>query len=270
MSVELLQTLSLVSYVVAGIIALIAVALFFLLDIKKVIGDVTGSTERKAINSIRQQNATSGERLYKPTPENAAKGRFTDEIAPRGESLPKTENRQPFAEENYRTTALTTASEGTSVLDPALNETTVLSGTAASNETTVLSGTAASNETTVLSGTAASNETTVLSGTAASNETTVLSGAVASNETTVLSGTAVPNETTVLSGAAPSDETAILNEPAAVTEVLDPDTLMGETAVLSTTNDIAYPNPAATNGPNPSDFKLEVEVGFADTSEIIE
>ena len=49
MSIETLQTASTISYIAAGILLLVAVALFFLLDIKKVIGDLTGITAKRAI-----------------------------------------------------------------------------------------------------------------------------------------------------------------------------------------------------------------------------
>ena len=83
MSVELLQTLSLTSYIIAGVLLLMSVALFFLLDIRKVIGDVTGSTARKAINSIREQNEASGNKAYKPSPVNAARASGRHHGAPR-------------------------------------------------------------------------------------------------------------------------------------------------------------------------------------------
>ena len=52
MTVETLQMLSTVAYVLAGVFLLAAIAIFFLLDIRSVIGDVTGATARKAIRHI--------------------------------------------------------------------------------------------------------------------------------------------------------------------------------------------------------------------------
>lgn len=72
MTVETLQMLSTVAYVLAGIFLLAAIAIFFLLDIRSVIGDVTGATARKAIRDIRAQNEASGNKAYKPSPVNAA------------------------------------------------------------------------------------------------------------------------------------------------------------------------------------------------------
>ena len=83
-SVELLHTLSFVSYILGIIMVLLAVALFFLFRIPKVIGDVSGSTARKMIENIRQQNEQSGDKAYKPSPINQARGRVTDKISPSG------------------------------------------------------------------------------------------------------------------------------------------------------------------------------------------
>ena len=84
MTVELLKTLSLVSFILAGVLFLVAVALFFLLGVPRLVGDITGSTARKAIENIRQQNEQSGDKAYKPSPVNAARGKITDKISPSG------------------------------------------------------------------------------------------------------------------------------------------------------------------------------------------
>ena len=147
MSVEQLQTLSLVSYIIAGVLVLVAIALFFLLDIKKVIGDVTGATARKAINTIREQNEASGDKAYKPSPVNAARGKLTDKISPSGRLQPQTAGigGSPGTEK-FDTTKLMPPIEETTVLDNAVSDTTVLS-----EETTVLEQNANSGQTTVLS-----------------------------------------------------------------------------------------------------------------------
>lgn len=141
MTVELLQTLSLVAYIAAGVLFLVAVALFFLLDVPKLYGDVSGRTAKKAIEAIRQQNESTGNKAYKPSAVNAERGKLTDKITQSGRlqsqtaGLPVSVGTEKFA---------------TSTLAPQSNETTVLEG--ASNETTVLTGTlpAESGETTLL------------------------------------------------------------------------------------------------------------------------
>lgn len=89
MTVETLQMLSTVAYVLAGIFLLAAIAIFFLLDIRSVIGDVTGATARKAIRDIRAQNEASGNKAYKPSPVNAARGKLTAKISPSGRLEPQ-------------------------------------------------------------------------------------------------------------------------------------------------------------------------------------
>lgn len=62
MSVELLQTVSMALYIVAGIFFVISVVLFFFLQIPQVVGNLTGRSARKGIENIRRENA-SGENV---------------------------------------------------------------------------------------------------------------------------------------------------------------------------------------------------------------
>lgn len=57
MSIDVLQTYSIGFWVAAGIFFLTAVALFFLMDIPKLYGEISGRTARKAIEQIRKHNA---------------------------------------------------------------------------------------------------------------------------------------------------------------------------------------------------------------------
>lgn len=137
MSIERLQSMSTISYIVAVVLLLIAIALFFLLDIRKIIGDLSGITARKAIENIRRQNEHTGEKNYKSSPVNMARGRLTDKISESGKLIkntggigisPKTEK--------FSTTELNPESGNTEILGSVSNETTVLSYP--TNETTVL------------------------------------------------------------------------------------------------------------------------------------
>ena len=76
-----------VFYIGAGLAALclvVAVFLFFILGIPGVIGDLSGRTARKAIESIRNQNENTGYKTYKSSVVNRQRGRVTDEITPSG------------------------------------------------------------------------------------------------------------------------------------------------------------------------------------------
>lgn len=57
MSIDVLQTCSIGFWVAAGIFFLTAVALFFLMDIPKLYGEISGRIARKAIEQIRKHNA---------------------------------------------------------------------------------------------------------------------------------------------------------------------------------------------------------------------
>lgn len=92
MSVEMLQTLSLVAYILSGVFFAAAVALFFLLKIPRVIGEISGSTAKKAIERIRQQNETSGEKAYKPSAVNISRGKITDRMSKSGKLYAKSES----------------------------------------------------------------------------------------------------------------------------------------------------------------------------------
>ena len=137
MSIETLQTASTISYIAAGILLLVAVALFFLLDIKKVIGDLTGITAKRAIENIRQQNEQTGEKNYKSSSVNLARGKLTDKISQSGKLIKNTSGIgiSPHTEK-FSTTELNPDNGQTGILNDSVSETTVLSNPA--NETTVL------------------------------------------------------------------------------------------------------------------------------------
>ena len=73
--------------ILCGIMAVITILLFFTLKIPQVIGDLTGSTARKAIEAIRLQNESSGNKTYKTSLVNQERGKITDKISPSGNLL---------------------------------------------------------------------------------------------------------------------------------------------------------------------------------------
>lgn len=163
MSVEMLQTSSLVCFIVAGMFLIAAIVLFFVLDVPALVGELTGATERKAIESIRMQNEdnVTGVRPKQNKIKNAPKA-----VVPQ----PQREADGSPGTAKLSTAKLQSGSEATTVLNAGDNATTLLSGT--DNVTTVLNY--GGNETTVLHQNA--NETTVLAQPV--NETTVLSQGV--------------------------------------------------------------------------------------------
>lgn len=154
MSVELLQTLSLALYIVAGVLFLVGIALFFLLDVPKLYGDVSGRTAKKAIEAIRQQNESTGNKAYKPSAvnaeRNAERGKLTDKITQSGRLQSQTTGLPvSVGTEKLDTSTLMPQPSETTVLAEAANETTVLEQPV--GETTVLTGTISpAGETTIL------------------------------------------------------------------------------------------------------------------------
>lgn len=117
MTIELMQTMSLASYIAAGVLFLIGVALFFLLDVPKLYGDISGRTAKKAIEAIRRKNEETGNKAYRPSMVNAQRGKLTDKITHSG----KVESRSSGLQLNVGTEKL-----ATSMLTPQSGETTVL------------------------------------------------------------------------------------------------------------------------------------------------
>lgn len=153
----------------AGLAALslvVAIILFFVLNIPSVIGDLTGSKARKAIENIRNQNERSGDKTYKSSAVNRERGRLTERISASGTLVHNPTGNMGGAMATTKIATQQLAAEAKQAYDAefAGNETTVLHEVG--NETTVLTN----NETTLLS-----NDTTVLE----NNETTVLSSNMA-------------------------------------------------------------------------------------------
>ena len=154
---------------------LVAVFLFFKLRIINVIGDLSGSNAKKAIENIRQQNESSGNKAFNPSPVNKSRGKITDKITLSG----KVQN----------TPSSSGISVGTEKIKVEINKT---------EETTVLTQDLTENETTVLSNDSTDNETTVLANDSFGNETTVLGNASFGDEPTVPDYRSGDGETTVL------------------------------------------------------------------------
>ncbi|MBQ7836281.1 MAG: hypothetical protein IJ389_03415 [Clostridia bacterium] len=152
MTVELLQTLSVVSFIAAGVFLLTGIALFFLLDVPKLYGDISGRSAKKAIEAIRRQNDETGAGGYKASTVNAVRGKITDKITHSGRlnivtsDLPVTVGTSKMPKAN-ETTVLDSSGSKKGAFAPA-PETTVLADNAPAaayapaNETTVLAGNA--------------------------------------------------------------------------------------------------------------------------------
>ncbi len=262
MTVELLQRLSTISFVVAAVFFLAAVALFFLLDIPTVIGILSGATARKGVEAIRRQNEEGGDKAHRPSAVNSKRGKITDKITRSGRlvhSAPKM---------------------GVAVGTDELADPTEVIPPAAAQETTDLEGYAplgsVPEETTDLSSFQAQTPTYAPSAPAV-EETTDLASFAAQAPAYAPSAPAV-EETTDLSafqaqapGYAPSapamEETTDLSAFQAQAPAYAPSApAVEETTDLSAYQGYAAAAPSAEQGP----FSVDVEINFTDSAEFIE
>lgn len=143
MSVELLRTLSFTSLGIGLVLLVIAIALFRYLDIPKIYGDLSGRTARKAIEEIRQNNASTGTKGYHPSVVNNERGKVTEKIGVLNRNNKPDNNSYSVGTEKLNTeaaetTVLTEEAAETTVLNKAGNETTVLYTSDSSGETASL------------------------------------------------------------------------------------------------------------------------------------
>ena len=74
---EILSTISTVSFVISAIAFALAVFLWFKFKIPMVYGDLSGRNARRSIEQMREHNARSGGKVYRPSTENIARGKLT-------------------------------------------------------------------------------------------------------------------------------------------------------------------------------------------------
>ena len=77
---QLLQTLSIISFAVAGLCLVLAILFWFFFKIPTVVGDLSGKTARKSIAKMRAANEFSGPKSYKESKTNTERGRLTSPI----------------------------------------------------------------------------------------------------------------------------------------------------------------------------------------------
>lgn len=130
MSYEIYRYIFYGGAILAAIMLAVTVLLFFVYKIPTVIGDLTGANARKAIENIRNQNESSGDKLYKTSQVNRERGKLTDKISPSGSLM-----RDPSGVLGGGG-AMATEKISTQELPPQANETTELNSEA--GETTLL------------------------------------------------------------------------------------------------------------------------------------
>ncbi len=175
MSYDTLRYVFIVCLILACVMLAVAVILFFVLNIPKVIRDLSGITAKRAIKEIREQNELSGDKSHKVSVVNRDRGKLTDKISPSGNIIQRSQTQMGLGIETAKIDSTPPAPE-TSVLG---SETSVLTP-----ETSVLGA-----ETSVIA-----PETSVLGN---GMETSVLSSVqtnVSAGETAVLSENMLPAE----------------------------------------------------------------------------
>lgn len=74
---DILHTFSIVSYILAVLLAVLAIALWFIFKIPNVIGDLSGRNAKKSIARMRQNNERTGDKSYKASKKNISRGKLT-------------------------------------------------------------------------------------------------------------------------------------------------------------------------------------------------
>lgn len=128
MTIEQLKTASVICWTLSGVLLAVTVLLFFLLNIRKVVGSLSGAAAKKAIRQIRERNAAGSAASRAALPQR--EGRVTDKITGSG-SLRQERggagSRAHPAGESQPTTVLEQGGAETTVLaDASDSETTVL------------------------------------------------------------------------------------------------------------------------------------------------
>lgn len=75
---ETFNLISIISFIIALIFTILAVVLWFAFKIPSVIGDLSGRTAKKSIESLRKYNNKSASNLYKPSSTNNSRVKLTD------------------------------------------------------------------------------------------------------------------------------------------------------------------------------------------------
>lgn len=78
--VEIIEKLSLIAFIAAGVCALLAIFLWFHFRILSVVNDLSGKTAKKAIAKIRKKNTKTGDKSYRSSIVNIKRGPLTNAI----------------------------------------------------------------------------------------------------------------------------------------------------------------------------------------------
>lgn len=88
---DILHTLSIVSFFLAVFFVVLAIVLWFVFTIPNVIGDLSGRNAKKSIARMRQNNEKTGDKSYKASEKNLARGKLTGTMEGLGQLIDKGE-----------------------------------------------------------------------------------------------------------------------------------------------------------------------------------
>lgn len=75
---DLLNNISITSFVLATLFIVLTIVLWFVFKIPGVIGDLSGRNVRKSIAKMRQHNVETGNKAYRTSQNNIARGKLTE------------------------------------------------------------------------------------------------------------------------------------------------------------------------------------------------
>lgn len=89
MSATAWLTIAIVGFSLSGVALAAAVFMFIKMNIPAIIGDLTGKTVAREIKAMRESNASSGDKRFRPSAVNMERGTLTEKVAPDAESIKK-------------------------------------------------------------------------------------------------------------------------------------------------------------------------------------
>lgn len=81
MSATVWLIIAIVGFSLAGIAFIAAIILFIKMNIPAIIGDLTGKTVAREIKAMRESNASSGDKRFRPSAVNLERGTLTEKVS---------------------------------------------------------------------------------------------------------------------------------------------------------------------------------------------
>ena len=81
MSANTWLIIAIIGFSLSGIALIAAVIMFIRLNIPAIIGDLTGRTVAREIKAMRDTNASSGDKRFRPSAVNLERGTLTEKVA---------------------------------------------------------------------------------------------------------------------------------------------------------------------------------------------